>query len=232
MTMKKKDWKPGMQFGSYIIDECREDGAYLVHCAKCGKPRIISYCGLWKADKRGSSCLSCSFADKNITHTTHGLCIGGESRDYSILRGIDRRCYNPKFKAYKNYGGRGIRIDPPWKVDGHLNYSAFHEWYVREEAKAQLVYDEKYWDRFQVDRIDNEGNYSPENCRLTIPYEQVNNTRLTRHIDNIPMKFWYDAHKSENIVTYDTFRCRVVELGWEPLDAIQRPVRPKKRKLL
>lgn len=224
--MKKEEWKTGMQFGSYIIDECREDGTFLTHCTGCGKTYIRSRDALYSARRHNGTCHSCSSARINRKcKVKHGALRDGVEayKDYHILGNIINRCHNPKNKDFPNYGGRGIIVEAPWRVNGHINYPAFHEWYVAEEEKARQIYDEKYWDKFQVDRVNNDGNYSPDNCRLTTSKVQLNNTRLTKYIDGVPMRVWYDEHKTENAVCYATFKSRVLRDHWKPLDAIEKP---------
>lgn len=225
--MKKEEWKPGMQFGSYIIDECREDGTFLTHCTGCGKTYIRNRDALYSARRNNGTCHSCSSARINREcKVKHGAKVkGGDNlKDYHILHNLINRCHNPKNKDYHKYGARGIQVEAPWYVDGHSNYPAFHEWYVAEEEKARQIYDEKYWDKFQVDRVNNNGNYSPANCRLTTSKVQMNNTRLTKYIDGVPMHVWYDEHKTENTVCYVTFQSRVLRNGWDVERAISTPV--------
>ena len=62
-----------------------------------------------------------------------------------------KRCENPKFHAFHRYGGRGIKVCDEWK-----KYSAFFKW-----AKAN-----GYREGLQIDRIDNDGDYCPSNCRF------------------------------------------------------------------
>lgn len=229
--MKKEEWKQGMQFGSYIIDECREDGTFLTHCTGCGKAYVRSRPVLRSAKSRNSACRSCHTAKNNRNRTTHGATVKGSiPKDYHVLQCLIDRCHNTKNKSYPRYGGRGIQVCAPWYVGGHLNYPAFHEWYAAEEEKARQVYDEKDWDKLQVDRVNNDGNYSPDNCRLTISKVQMNNRSVTRYIDGVPMHVWYDAHKIENTVCYSTFASRVLRNGWDVERAISTPVksRPKK----
>lgn len=220
------EWIKGMQFGSHIIDERLEDGTYLTHCAECGRVHVLSRPALISAKARNSVCRSCAIARINQKcKVKHGASRkgGNNPKDYHILGNLINRCHNPKNKDYSNYGARGIQVEAPWYVDGHMNYPAFHEWYVAEEEKARQIYDEKYWDKFQVDRVNNDGNYSPDNCRLTTPKVQSNNTRLTKYIDGVPMRVWYDARKTENTVCYATFKSRVLRDHWKPSDAIEKP---------
>ena len=96
--------------------------------------------------------------------------VQGQSRDrlYGIWIKMKHRCYNPKTKGYKNYGARGITICQEWLDD----YNNFRDWALSNGYKEDLT----------IDRIDVNGNYSPENCRWATWQEQSRNTTKTVHI--------------------------------------------------
>lgn len=73
------------------------------------------------------------------------------------------RCYNPNLKNYHHYGGRGIKVCESWRLDS--------------ESFVRWALDNGYDKELSIDRIDNDGNYSPDNCRWT-----------TRRIQNINKK--------------------------------------------
>lgn len=76
------------------------------------------------------------------------------------------RCNNRNFHEYKRYGGRGIKICEEWN-----DYFSFQKW----------AYVNGYKDDLTIDRIDNDGDYSPDNCRwITIEEQQQN--RCTSHM--------------------------------------------------
>ena len=95
--------------------------------------------------------------------TTHGC---SKERLYGIWCAMKRRCYNTNDIAYKDYGGRGISICEEWKQD----YQAFRNWAL----------DSGYSNEKSIDRINNSGNYEPDNCRWVVSDVQANNRRSNR----------------------------------------------------
>ena len=89
-----------------------------------------------------------------------------KNRLYHIWYNMKQRCYNVNVKDYKYYGACGIKMCDNWKND----YQLFKKWAINNGYKDDLT----------IDRINNDGNYEPDNCRwLTIQEQQFNKRNTT-----------------------------------------------------
>lgn len=114
---------------------------------------------------RTKSC-GCLLRERAIeTKTTHGL---SNSYIYNTWKSMIRRCTVKSDRQYKNYGGRGIKVCEEWK--GKKGLKNFNDWSMENG----------YADNLTIDRIDNDGNYDPSNCRWADWETQCYNKRTTR----------------------------------------------------
>lgn len=150
--------KKGDRFGNLVaikFKRNRHRGAspcWLFLC-DCGKEKEI-----YKSRVKTGKNSHCGCLGRN-----HGL---KKTRAYAVWSDMKHRCYNPSYKKFHNYGGRGITVCDRWK-------NTFKNFYIdmgeRPVGKT-------------IDRINNNGNYEPTNCRWATIKEQNNNTRANHQI--------------------------------------------------
>ena len=150
----RADVPVGTIFGRLsVIEEVEKRGGhryFRLSCA-CGGTSIVAYPNLTRGHTKSCGC------EKGLTR--HGMA-GTPTHDIWI--GIRTRCRNPKDTAFRNYGGRGISVDPRWD-----DFGAF----LADMGERPTGMD--------LDRIDNNGNYEPGNCRWVTRTTNLRNTRRT-----------------------------------------------------
>lgn len=121
----------------------------------CGEVMVIPAYWVANGSKRSCGCLGRRLALE--VNTTHGL---SRTPEYSVWRSMLDRCYNPKLKSYKDYGGRGITVCDRWRE----SVTAFVEDMGPRPSR-----------KHEIDRRENDGPYCPENCRWVEGVVQMNN---------------------------------------------------------
>lgn len=205
----------GKRFGKLVAIKTigkNKNGGYLWQCkCDCGNEITASVGNLNNGHTKSCGCLRSDQCKTNFTK--HGL---ESTRLYDIWRDMRLRCYDERNIPYNRYGGRGITICDEWKED----VKAFYDWAMANG----------YNDGLTIERIDNDGNYSPENCRLATVKEQANNRRsnvlVTHEGKTQTMKEW--AH--EVGIPYKAVWARMQKLGWSAERALTEPVKKGKRK--
>jgi hypothetical protein len=131
----------------------------------CGKPVTALSHNLKRGSTRSCGCLRTEVHRAALLkqNLRHGCAKRGRwTREYGAWKDIKRRCLNPKFKQWKDYGGRGIQVCDRW-------LSSFENFLADVGLRPSS--------RHSIDRINNDGNYEPGNVRWATKAEQEANKR-------------------------------------------------------
>jgi hypothetical protein len=134
---------------------------FLFRC-DCGTEKILIFGTVKRGVVVSCGCFMREMVDN--TRLTHGHTLGRKrSRVFSIWVGMRRRCNNPNYSRYADYGGRGIRVCDRWNE----SFEAFLEDMGEPPTPTHSI------DRYP----DNDGNYEPGNCRWATSAEQHSNKK-------------------------------------------------------
>lgn len=143
----------------------------------------------------------------------HGL---SNASSYQLWLQMRDRCNNPNNPRYQSYGGRGIKVCARW--DDFANF--FKDMGARPSGQS-------------IDRIDNDGNYEPENCRWASTSEQQRNKRNTVMVQfrgrQMPLAEAIDV--SGSAIPSNTIRMRL-RAGWALSQALAQSARPYRKEVI
>lgn len=200
----------GKRFNKLVVlyrDENSKGGKSRWRCiCDCGTETIVSGTNLKTGAVKSCGCL------RHMKHDTHHL---SNTRLYRIWNEMKNRCYLKNHHAYSYYGARGITVCDEWKD----NFEAFYTWAISNGYSKNLT----------IDRIDNNGSYSPTNCRWATRKEQVNNRRscvlITYNGETKNLMQWCELLNLPYKLIHQRMRLKNISFQ----EAISIPIKSKKK---
>lgn len=182
----------GMKFGRLTVlglSDKSNKKAYWDCICECGNTKAVRSDSLQNGTIKSCGCLKKEQDIKNLNRTTHNL---SKTRIYKIWQGMKKRVLDTESPSYSNYGGRGIKL-----CEGWLEFESFYKWAINNGYNTKLT----------IDRIDNNGDYTPPNCRWVDLQTQSRNRRT-----NIIIKIG-------NVSKCLTEWCEIFELDYKKVNA-------------
>jgi len=201
----------GKRFGRLVVQSfayTKERHNYWNCICDCGKNKITFTSQLTRGIAKSCGCLQKDIARKMTTkHNLTGHPLN------NMRQNIKARCLNKNNSNYKYYGGRGIAICNEWEN----NAKAFYDWAINNGYKKGL----------QIDRINNDGNYCPENCRFVNTKIQSRNKSSNRILTHNGISKTVIEWAEYLKIPSTTILSRLNNLKWSIPRALTEPVNLK-----
>lgn len=162
---------------------------WLCQC-ECGNIKII------RADTLGRGTNSCGCLKNELNKKKRTNNPVKPKRLYRIWCCMKSRCYNKNLKAYKDYGMRGIQVCKEWLND----FRKFENWALNNGYQENLT----------IDRIDNDGNYEPSNCRWITREMQNKNKRNNIYVIYNGKKILLKDYAKEKNINYQFLHSKYI----------------------
>lgn len=202
----------GQRFGEWTVIQPETHNnfnkrAHLCRCS-CGNERSVTVESL--SSGTSTRCVQCA----RKLSVRHG---GSYSRLYRVWHCMKQRCFNRKHVHYADYGGRGITVCDEWLH----SFEAFRAWAITNG----------YTDKLQIDRIENDGNYHPDNCRFVTPKvntrKRRNSNVITAFGESKTISGWVEDPRCS--VCWSGLKNRIAQ-SWTPEIAISLPKQHRHRR--
>lgn len=165
----------GKRFGKWIVKEelgkDKKHGVVVKCICDCGNEKNILLYQLRTGRSKSCGCIKKENAKKLFS--THGL---SKTQIFRVWLGIKKRTDHNSKWCVGNYKKFGIKMCDEWKND----FKAFYDWSIENGYKEEKL--PNGMNKWTIDRIDNRGDYCPENCRWATNKEQMNNQTTNRMI--------------------------------------------------
>lgn len=208
MVSKKKELA-GQKFGRLLVlyeTGERKHHQVVWHCrCDCGNEVNVKGGSLTSGHTTSCGCYNRERVAE--AHTTHNMT---DHPTHHVWRAMLQRCENPSDKAYENYGGRGITVCAEWhSAEKFINWALASGW---EKGLS-------------IDRIDNNGNYEPNNCHWVTSKEN-NRNRRNNHLIIFGGRMQFLTDWAEELgINECTLSSRINKLHWPIERALTEPVR-------
>jgi|APFre7841882630_1041343.scaffolds.fasta_scaffold72216_1 hypothetical protein len=197
LTLASKFMKNHTRWGMFKC-ECNENNLIPVQIWFVVNNQIKS-CGCYHVESARNICI-----ERNTTHGKSSTVL------HSKWTGMKSRCYNKNNKNYTGYGWRGIKLCDEWRD----NFESFYNWSIENGYKKELT----------IDRLDNNKNYCPENCRWATHAQQVESQHNNRSViawnEDKSLIRWIDDPRCK--VDIETIKKHLTD-GWSTEDALIFP---------
>lgn len=191
--MRKIEDLKGQKFGRLTVKErIGQTSKWLCDC-ECGYFKIVRGCDLKSGCVKSCGCLKKEQDKYNLKSSkTHNK---SNTRLYRIWSNMKDRCINPKNKRYNRYGERGITFCDEW-----IDFENFYNWAIQNGYKENLT----------LDRINNDLNYCPDNCRWANSRQQARNRSTNIFVEYKGQEMTLIELSEKIDIDYNTLKRRYV----------------------